>query len=127
MLTNTPLDFYVYTLTQTASLGWSRALPATPTKTGIACSVMPMGAAEQDAYYRRRQITCTHAIYSNYDFDANISYVVDGKTFTGIRLGQVFKDPKKGFFYQVRDFKRYEQPSFGSPLVYEIAAERIVA
>lgn len=124
MLTNTPLDLYTYTLTQTASLGWSRALPATPTKTGIACSVMPMGASEQDSYYRRRQITCTHAIYSNYDFDANI---VDGQGNKGIRLGQVFKDPKKGFFYQVRDFERYEQPAFGSPLVYKIAAERIVA
>jgi len=127
MLTNTPLDFYIYVLTQTASLGWSRALPTDPFKSGIACSVMPMGASEQDGYYRRREINCTHAIYSNYDFDANISYVVDGKTFKGIRLGQVFKDPKKGFLYQVRAFERYEQPSFGSPLVYKIAAERIVA
>lgn len=110
------LDLYKLALTQDASNAAVRTLGSS-TATGLLCSVQPLRGYEIDNY-QRRGITVDFQIFTDYDFDTNLS--------GGLKLGYLLKDPASAFQYQVKGVEKSANLLIRATPLYRILCRRIV-
>lgn len=110
------LDLYKLAVTQDASGATIRTSGAT-TATGLLCSVQPLLAYERDLFMRR-DIVADYQIFTDYDFDTNIS--------GGLKVGYKFKDPATGFEYHVKGVEPSKNSIIRSTPLYRVLALRVI-
>lgn len=110
------LDLYKLTVSQDSSNAPVRTL-GSAVATGLLCSVQPLRGYERDLYLRR-DIVADYQIFSDYDFDANLS--------GGLKVGYLFKDPATGFQYQVKGVEKSQNSIIRSTPIYRVLALRVI-